>query len=308
MNSTNEQLPQFLVIGAGKSGTTSLDQYFSQHPQVFMARKEPCYFSLKNIELINDPNDKEMIHHYPNGVNKFEDYLHLFNNAKEGQIKGEVSPIYLNSDIAPVEIKKTLPNAKLIAILRHPAERLYSRYLHLANEFRAPNIDDLFDLASKWHWRNDLVKEGYYGKNLQRFYDIFEDNQIKVILFEDFRSSPQEVMSSLYSFINVDLNFTPDMTIEYNQSGFVKNRKIDWLLGRKGIINRSLKKVNSKFYAKLKSNATVYKGLLKIRNKNIERPKLSLDLKRKITHEFYIDDIKKLEQLLGRDLTTWYKF
>ncbi len=307
MDSINTQLPHFLIIGAGKSGTTSLDQYFSQHPEVFMARKEPCYFSLNNVELINDPNDKEMINHYPNGVTKLDDYLHLFDDAKEGQMRGEASPIYLNSDVASVEINNTIPNVKLIAILRHPAERLYSRYLHLANEFRAPDINKLFDLSSKWHWRNDLVKEGYYGKNLQRFYDRFEYNQIKVVLYEDFRSSPQKVISSLYEFIEVEQGFVPDMSIEYNQSGFVKNRNVDWFLGRNGRINRLLKKVNLKYYNKLKSNPIIYKRLLKIRNKNIDRPKLPLELKKKITQEFYVDDIKKLEQLIGRNLKSWYE-
>lgn len=307
MASVKEQFPHFLIIGAGKSGTTSIDQYFSQHPEIFMARKEPCYFALKNIEKINDPEDKEMINHYPNGVTKIDDYLKLFDNAKDSQKRGEASPIYLNSDVAPVEIKNAIPDVKLIAILRHPAERLYSRYLHLANEFRAPDINELFDMDSKWHWRNDLVKEGYYAANLKRFYDCFGEGQIKVVLYEDFRSSPQKVISSLYSFVGVDEKFDPDMSIKYNQSGFVKNRKIDWLLGRNGNINKSLKKINPKYYNRLKSNPFIYKWLLKLRNKNIDRPKLSLELKKQITEKFYIDDIKKLEKLIGKNLRSWYK-
>ena len=125
MNKITLSMPDFLVIGAGKSGTTSLDNYLSQHPEIFMAPKEPSYFAIKNLESINDPNDTSMVHHYPNGVPNFIDYQELFRSAKEGQKKGEVSPIYLNSRDAAEEIKKAIPQVKLIAILRHPAERLF---------------------------------------------------------------------------------------------------------------------------------------------------------------------------------------
>lgn len=308
MNKLTKRLPDFLVIGAGKSGTTSLNHYLSQHPEIFMARKEPSYFAIKNLESINDPNDAEMMSYYPNGVMDFDNYQALFSDAQDGQLLGEVSPIYLNSPEAAEEIKNTIPEVKLVAILRHPAERLYSRYLHLASENRAPDMELLFDKSSAWHLRNDLVKEGFYGKNLNTYFNLFDQSQLKVILYEDYRENPLEVISSMYKFIGVDESFSPDVTIKHNQSGFAKNKVFDNLIGRKGSMNSFVKKISPSFYKKLKSNTKVHKFLLNLRNYNTVKPKQSIEEKRKITQEIYLNDIKILESLLNRDLKHWYNF
>ena len=273
-----------------------------------MARKEPSYFAIKNLESINDPNDVEMMHYYPNGVMEIENYQALFNDAQEGQMMGEVSPIYLNSSEAAEEIKNALPKVKLIAILRHPAERLYSRYLHLASENRAPDMELLFDRSSAWHLRNDLVKEGYYGNNLKTYFNLFDKSQLKVILYEDYRENPLEVISSIYKFIGVDEKFSPDITIKHNQSGFAKNKVFDDLIGRKGAMNRFVKNISPSFYLKLKSNSGIHKFLLNLRNYNTVKPKQTIEGKRRMTQELYFDDIKFLETLLERDLKHWYNF
>lgn len=308
MNTTTKRLPDFLVIGAGKSGTTSLHHYLAQHPEVFMARKEPSFFAIRHLEKINDPNDKEMMNYYPNGVIKLDEYQDLFNEAEEGQKVGEISPIYLNSEIAAKEIKKTLPNARLIAILRHPAERLFSRYLHLASENRAPELDLIFDENSIWHTRNDLVKEGYYGRNLNMYLEYFDKSQLKVVLYEDYRKNPQEIISSIYRFIEVDESFYTDISIKHNQSGLAKNKMIDKILGRNGIANNFIKGISPSLYSKLKSNSGIYKSLTSLRNSNTYKPKLSADLKKDITEKIYLDDIKLLEKVLDRDLSSWYTF
>lgn len=305
MNTKTKRLPDFLVIGAGKSGTTSLHHYLAQHPDIFMARKEPSYFAIKHLEIINDPSDKEMMNYYPNGVHTLDKYYDLFADAQVGQKIGEISPIYLNSEMAAKEIKSTIPDAKLIAILRHPAERLFSRYLHLASEDRAPELDLIFDKESLWHTRNDLVKEGYYGKNLSMYLELFKSNNLKVVLYDDYRKDPNGVIASIYDFIGVDHAFQTDISIKHNQSGFAKNKVLNKLLGKKGLANTIVKSISPAIYQKLKSNPIVYKSLTNLRNKNTYKPKLSLELKKDITERLYLDDIKKLEEILKRDLKSW---
>ncbi len=125
--------PHFLVIGAGKSGTTSLHEYLKQHPQIFMARKEPNFFAYENLDpsTLDDPDDRE---HYAQSFVSPESYLNLFAEAREGQLRGEVSNTYISKDGAWANIQRRLPEVKLIAILRHPAKRLFSRYTHLLRD------------------------------------------------------------------------------------------------------------------------------------------------------------------------------
>jgi Sulfotransferase family len=113
-------IPDFFVVGAAKSGTTSLYHYLDQHPDVYMPRnKEPHYFSRV------PPFPGRGSH----PVTSEEEYLDLFKLWNKESVAGEASPSYLWDEKAPYRIKETVPQAKIIAILRHPVERAYSHYL-----------------------------------------------------------------------------------------------------------------------------------------------------------------------------------
>jgi hypothetical protein len=114
-------LPDLLVIGAFKAGTTSLHHYLGQHARIFMTRvKEPNFFAYDENSVAN-PTD------FP--ITNIDDYERLFDEAKPGQLLGEASPGYLHSPIAPLRIHSCIPNGKLIASLRNPVDRAYSHYL-----------------------------------------------------------------------------------------------------------------------------------------------------------------------------------
>ena len=155
-------LPDFLLIGAGKSGTTAVHSCLDQHPEIYMsAIKEPNFFALEGTKLNCQQNDPEQRFHYPWSVTSLEEYKELFVQKTEGQICGESSPMYLYSPEAVQRIKNYVPEIILIAILRNPADRLYSRYMHLARENREPSqsFADALDRKSIWWRRNDLVNE-----------------------------------------------------------------------------------------------------------------------------------------------------
>ncbi|HEX9660552.1 MAG TPA: sulfotransferase [Rhodothermales bacterium] len=130
------RLPDFLVVGAAKSGTTSLYHLLRQHPDVFMsAVKEPGFFALKNRDLqFNGPGDMNAIGRC--SVNSLETYTALFDEAGSGVAAGEASNIYLYSPEAPPAIKAAIPNVKLIAMLRDPVERAFSAYLMMLRDNR----------------------------------------------------------------------------------------------------------------------------------------------------------------------------
>lgn len=305
-----QELPTFVIIGAGKSGTTAIHEYCDQHPEVFMtAVKETNFFELEGKKINYTPEeDPERLHHYPQSINNLEDYKALY-RAAQGNEKayGETSPMYLYGKNAPANIKKYVPEAKIIAILRNPVDRLYSRFLHLSRDGNEPtkNFEDALDQSTIWWRRDDLVKEGFYYTHLKRYYELFEPNQIKVFLYEDLKKDSDQLMRDLFTFIGVNPDFKPQLDVEYNVSGKPKNPLIDKLIGANSILLRTAKTVAPGIISKLKGSAQAQKMLTDIRKKNLDRSPLSTEVKGKLIEEVYKDEITKLEQLIHRDLSKW---
>lgn len=309
-NKKFEALPDFLVIGAGKSGTTSIDKYLNQHPEVFVPKsKEPNFFGYENMkaEDFDIPAD---LAHFRNSVTTLEGYLKIFEAAKPGQIRGETSNTYMYHEQAPYRIKYYIPDVKLIAVLRQPAGRLYSRFLHLARENRTPteNFSDCLDKSSVWWKRNDLIREGFYYQNLVKYFELFPHQNIRIYLYEDLQKAPLKVMRDLYGFIGVDVEFTPDVSLRYNESGLVKNKFLNKIYGQGGLLSKSLRALlPGNVIQKLKGNLLLKKKMLDLRSKNLTKPAMDPEIKRKLTLDVYGDDIRNLEKLINRDLSHWLK-
>jgi hypothetical protein len=300
-------IPDFLVIGAGKSGTTSLDNYLKQHPEIFIPEvKEPNFFGYENVSRQSLSTEDQV--HYDNSVTKLSDYLALFEAATETQKLGETSNTYLYHEGAPARIRYYNPDVKLIAVLRQPAGRLYSRYLHLARENRTPTQDfaDCLNPQTIWWKRNDLIKEGFYYKNLSKFYKMFPKENIKVYLYEEFNEKPEMVLRDIFTFLDVDPEFKVNSSVKFNESGFIKNDFLNKLYGQQGVLMKTVKVLLPSTILKgLKNNLFVQKQLNGLRSKNLVKPKLDPDVRYRLTNEVYGEDIKKLQDLLQRDLSHW---
>lgn len=299
------EMPDFLIIGAGKSGTTSLNNYLKQHPDIYIHPfKEPNFFGYE-LYSYEDFVNKKLLKHYRESITELNSYLKLFSGAKEGMKKGETSNSYLYLPDAPLNIKKHIPHVKLIAILRHPVDRLYSRFMHLCRENRQPDntFINCLDTDSVWWKRNDLVPEGFYGKYLSRYYSLFDSNQIKVFLYEDLVNRPLETIMEMYRFIEVDENFTPDMSIRFNKSGLIKNKFINKLIGQNGLIKNFISFITPlSVYSKLKESNLLQKKVNDIRRRNLKVEKLDAGSRQLIIDKVYRDDIMILEELLQRKL------
>lgn len=302
-------IPDFLVIGAGKSGTTSLNNYLKQHPQIFIpARKEPNFYGYELRTAADFEDDADEMRQYSRSMNTLEAYLKLFESAAEAQVKGETSNTYMYHADAPSRIHYYNPGMKLVAILRQPAERLWSRYLHLAreNKLPTPNFSDSLDRSTIWWRRNDLISEGFYYTNLSRFYKLFPASQIRVYLYEDLSLNGQNVLKDIFSFLKVDETFEPDLEVKLNASGFIINKKLDRIIGSKGIIQKSVKSLLSQqVYQDLKNNVVLQKLINQIRSKNLARPRIDAEVKQMLTQEVYADEIEKLQELIDKDLSHW---
>ena len=180
--------PNFLIIGAMKSATTSLYTYLKQHPDIFMPSiKEPMFFNNLNTNqhiVLEGRNKKK--------ITSFKKYYDLFQSVKNEIAIGEASPGYLyNKDCASL-IKEHLKNIKIIAVLRQPISRAYSNYLHARRSGKEPidNFEEAINnersrIQKNWSPLYHYLNQGYYYKHLQRYYQLFPKENIKIILFEE---------------------------------------------------------------------------------------------------------------------------
>jgi hypothetical protein len=301
-------LPSFIIIGAGKSGTTALHHFLSVHPEVFMTPvKETNFFELEGLPTHTDPaDDPDRLYHYPQSINNWSDYKALFAQAIDVKAIGEASPMYLYGKRAPQHIHEKLPNVKLIAILREPVDRLYSRWLHLLRDGNDPigNFEGCLNRDSIWWKRNDLVQEGFYGTHLARYVELFPNDQLKIFLHDDLKHNSSKVMKELFDFIGVDSSFQAPLEREYNVSGKPKNSAVDRLIGSNSFVIQTAKKIAPSLVDQFK-DGKAKQWLTNLRKKNMDRPTIDKAFKQQLFNEVYADEIDKLEQLIGRDLSHW---
>jgi hypothetical protein len=193
-------LPNFLVIGAAKGGTTSLYQYLRQHPDIYMSpMKEPNYYTEED-QLFGKRS-----------VRTRSEYKRLFDGVKDEHAIGEATARYLNAIGGVGRIHADLPGIRLIATLRQPADRGYSAYL-----MRFTDSLEWLSAEEVLQPGNYQFESGLYHAKLRRYFDTFPREQIKVILFDDLIARPQETVQSLFRFLGVDPGFAVDTSIRFN--------------------------------------------------------------------------------------------
>ncbi|BCB76180.1 sulfotransferase [Phytohabitans flavus] len=191
-------LPGFLIVGAQRSGTTSLHSYLAAHPQVRAASgKELQYFSL----------------HYGRGERWYRGH---FPPPSEETVSFEASPLYLFHPEAPSRAAATLPDGRYIALLRDPVERAWSHYLHTRSYGQEP-LDFADALAAEQDrvaaspdgWRRySYAARGRYAEQLERWFAHVPRERIHVIRSEDMYADPAEVYAEVLAFLDLE-PFTP---------------------------------------------------------------------------------------------------
>jgi hypothetical protein len=224
------KMQNFIVIGTAKSGTTSLYHYLKQHPQIYMSPlQEPKFFAFEEGEKpnFNGPGDTNANSHV---ITNLEIYLKLFAERKDEVAIGEISPSYLYCQNVPERIKKILPDVKLIAILRNPVDRAYSNYLHLLASGRetltsfekALQVEEE-RICSNWEYFWHYKSQGFYYKQLKRYFNLFDKKQIEVYLYEDYQFNPLSVLQNIFSFLNVNSSFLPNISEKHNATKVPKS-------------------------------------------------------------------------------------
>ncbi len=298
-------MPNFLLIGAAKSGTSSLYYYLKQHPQIYMPasrdQKEPDFFTLEgeSKERIG-PNG---IHFMGNAITDLESYQELFAGVTNEIAIGEASTSYIYSEKAPQRIHNYIPNVKIIAILRDPAERAFSHFLFSLSNGREPEPDfkktleqEDWRVENNWSFQWHHKRRGFYYLQLKRYFDLFPPSQIKVCLYEDIRKDPIALTQDIFKFLGVDDTFVLNVAKVHNPTNVAKNQTLNTLLNRPNPIKDSLK-----LFMPMGIRKKIA-GVLK--KKNLGKPKLSPKIRKQLIAE-YREDILKLQDLIGRDLSKW---
>jgi hypothetical protein len=294
-------LPNFIIIGASKAGTTSVYHYMKQHPQIFMCPvKEPRYLAYTG-EQNDEPPGLLNITYFP--IKTLEEYLDLYKGVKDELIIGEASPIYLASPAAAGRIKELMPEAKMLAILRNPVETAFSMHMMLVRRNIIPykSGDDFSRVFTK---DSPIVTEGFYHQHLKHYLAFFSKEQIKIHLYNHFKQNPLSVIQDVYSFLGVDPSFIPDLSVQHNVGGIPRNKRLNMMMFK---IQRLW---NKKAVIKLRGLVpdyavrkywSLYKRNL---NARIDYPP---ELRRQLA-EIYRQDILKLQELIQQDLSAWLAF
>ena len=295
-------LPNFLIIGAAKAGTSSLHYYLSQHPQIFMPDlKEPKFFALAGEEL-NFQNPDQAINQ--DSITSLDEYKKLFKDVNGEIAVGEASPIYLYSEKAAHRIRLHIPNAKLIVILRNPIDRAFSCYTHLRREgYETLSFEAALDMeeqriknnwAHLWHYK----QAGFYSKQLKPYLNLFERDQIKVFLFDDLCKDSKALLREIYDFLGAEADFVPDLE-KRNVSGMPKSLLLQKLLFRGNFVRDAFLSIFPR---------SLYRDIAKrIKQWNMgAKPALNPATRNQLK-SIYHDDILELQGLLQKDLSMWLK-
>lgn len=300
-------LPNFLLIGAAKSGTSALYNYLWQHPEIYMSgNKEPNFFALEGETVCFNGPGSEIIN--TKSVTNLAEYEALFAGVRGEKAVGEASVLYLYHPQAAARIRHYIPDVKLIAILRNPIDRAYSSYLHMVRDGREPAdsftkaLDEeperiRANWAHSWHYQ----RLGYYHEQLQRYFALFPWQQIAVFTYDAFAAAPQQLLRQIFHFLEVDPSFEPDVSLRYNISGSPRWKRLQkWLLWPNPVKERI------KFLLPAYTRKRLVNKLMTLNVKPATKPSMSAAERQRL-QTLFRDDILKLQTLLNQDLSHWLR-
>lgn len=187
----SDLIPNLFIIGAMKSGTTSLHNYLQEHPEIFMSKfKEPQYFS--RIEYSSETHAA---------------YLSLFNGSENMRFRGESSTNYTKSPLfsgVAKRIHEFNPEARLIYLMREPFDRAISQYKHHVRMGRESR-----NLRSAFHSESEYFANSYYAMQLRPYFELFGKDAVFLSTFEAFTKDPQSICLQIFAWLGLNTSFVP---------------------------------------------------------------------------------------------------
>ena len=320
-------LPNFLVIGAPRSGTTSLYEYLRAHPDVYMSTvKEPDFFTYPSLDRVN-PIGTEVavrdIHddaqHDAALARDLAEYERLYAGHRDERCLGEASAVYLGDPTAAWHLRTYVPDAPFIVVLREPADRAYSHFHHAKRLYteggltsppgaEGRTVDEEFERAIEVASQEGMpaetvsepeiwVRAGYYHRHLTRWFELFPREQFAIFLYEDLATDERGLMRRVYEHIGVDPSFELPTTEAFNATVVPRNAKLFSFFTTNNPVMRRAKEL---------APAQVRGLAVRTRNRVLgdRKPDFEPELRSRLL-ALYRDDTMDLQDLIGRDLSGW---
>lgn len=240
-----DRLPNALVVGAPRSGTTSLYFYLRQHPDIFLPSQKELHYFTYHLLAANSkgPGDKEVLIRL---CKNWKQYVSYYASAKSQAVLGEISPSYLYYCEASDYIRSKLGSIKIIMLLRNPIDRSYSQYMLQVRQNLEPlSFYEALMAEEKrkslgWSdiWR--YSETSLFVKGIEKYLDVFGEDNVLIILAEEFFSKPEAVMHRIFEFLGVEAEFRPDVSKKYNVSGVPRSRSLARFLNKPTPIRKIL--------------------------------------------------------------------
>ncbi len=289
-------LPNFVCIGAPKSGTTALWWYLSEHPEIYAGPHHHIGYLAYRVDETGEPLYGEPGMHKWH-VKTLEEYEALFADSGDATAIGDVSPIYLEVPHAASRMHELIPGARILCSLRQPVDRAYSDYLKYLRK-HGRRIDPERDLQPEAEWvqpDSHWMVLGRYHEQLSRYYDLFPRDRIHVFLAEDLREDTLGTLREIFAFLDVDTGFVPDLNTPHNVGGVPSS-----LILERVLINKRLRSVVRPFVPRKLADR-----IRRMRTANMEKPPpLPPDVRRQMTESLAVQ-VEKTSELTGLDLSHW---
>lgn len=297
-------LPNFIISGFPKCGTTSLHYYLSEHPEIYMPNKKELHFFTNKIFEENNKGAGDSVLANTH-IKALDDYKKCFEGGKKYKTIGETSPSYINHPTLFKKINTTLSDPKIIVLIRDPIKRAHSNYLHLVREQRETlSFEEALSQEEKrkalkyadfWYYKFNST----YYKKIKNAKDIFSN--VLIITQEELSQQSSQTIKKVYQFLGVDTKFKPkSLKKTYNPGGAYKKNIITSVMFRPSLIKNIIKKI-----------IPVRPWMKDILNTISARYKKSPEKINDKTHKYLIKYFKKdVEAIkkLGVDTSSWNQY
>ena len=288
--------PNFFLIGAPKSGTTSLYEYLCQHPDVFMSPvKEPNFFSWGMGGIPEHLTPRRLVIREPG------EYQCLFAGVTDETAIGEASSSYLRVPGTAARIRRHVPDARLVAVLRDPIERAYSSFLMRRRLGTEPltEFDEAVDGEQGEKSENcHYLGQGRYCQQLLRYLEHFPRRQLQVHLYDDLQADAAALVAEVFRFLGVDDRFRAKTSRRYNRAGTYRSPRVQAFLDE---LPRPIQSAGAALLS-VDARRHLY---WRLRAWNTEAASPMPSGTRRRLLPLVRDEILALQELIGRDLSAW---